>query len=47
MLTEGRFFTGYCSGHCSRSHAGSAADEALQAMHYQALFEAMRGERSQ
>ena len=39
-------FAGYCSGHCSRSHTGSTADEALQAMHYQALFEAMRGERS-
>lgn len=37
---------GYCSGQCSRTHTGSQMDAAQQARHYQALFEAMRGEEA-
>ena len=35
---------GYCSGHCSRDHAASEADYEQQARHYEAVFEAFRGE---
>jgi hypothetical protein len=37
---------GYCSGRCERTHTPSAADYALQAAHYAAVFEAMGPEHS-
>jgi hypothetical protein len=33
---------GYCSGHCSRTHAPSAADYTTHAEQYEAVFEAFR-----
>ena len=41
-LTE----VGYCSGKCSRDHTPSGADFEKHAMHYEALFEALRGEEA-
>ena len=37
---------GYCSGGCNRQGAASAADYALQALHYQGLFDAFAGEEA-